>query len=370
MAPGETPHVPGGQVIEYRKGNLFESQAAALVNTVNCVGIMGKGIAHQFARAFPEMAASYAKDCKAGLVRLGEVRLHREDGRVILNFPTKDHWRANSRLADIESGLRSLRHVLVRERITSVAVPPLGCGNGGLNWSDVRPLIERELGTTELADVAIDVYEPAGDFSSRVAKAPKLSLGHFVLAALRLKLAVPNKLVIHKSAYWFNVHLGEPYFRFVHHKFGPYAPSLEPMMVALRDHRDFYGLSVDALLEDGLRRTLSGRDVDRLQGWMTHIDWATDFCNRHADDVEALSTAHAVIRESGPITEPDLVTAFLSWSEEKAQQFDIRDVLRAAQLLESEGLIERHLQGYVALTRWRSSHAPPEDVGDFDPLRQ
>jgi O-acetyl-ADP-ribose deacetylase (regulator of RNase III) len=357
-------------MIAFRRGNMFESRAVALVNTVNCVGIMGKGIAHQFARAFPVMAAAYARDCKAHLVKLGHVRAYEENGRVIVNFPTKDHWRSNSKLEDIEAGLQSLRDLLVLREIAAVAVPPLGCGNGGLSWSDVRPLIERELGTDALKDVTVEVYEPAGDFASRVANAPKLTLGHFVLTALRLKLNTSSKLALHKSAYWFNVHLGEPYFRFVRHKFGPYAPSLEPMMVALRDYRDYYSLSTDALLEDGLRRSLAGRDVDRLLSWMTHIDWAAQFCNRYGDLVEALSTAHAVIRESGPITEADLVTAFLSWSDEKAANFTAADVVHAVGLLERDGLVERHLQGYVAPTPWRAATSATENPGDFDPVRQ
>lgn len=357
-------------MIAFRKGNMFESQAVALVNTVNCVGIMGKGIAHQFARAFPAMAAAYTKDCKAGLVKLGHVRAYEENGRLIVNFPTKDHWRSNSNLEDIETGLRSLREFLVQRRIRAVAVPPLGCGNGGLSWSDVRPLVERELDVEALKHVTIEVYEPAGDFASRVAKAPKLTLGHFVLTALRLKLNAPSKLALHKSAYWFNVHLGEPYFRFVRHKFGPYAPSLEPMMVALRDYRDYYRLSTETLLEDGLRRSLAGRDVERLTNWMPHIEWAAQLCNRYNDFVEALSTAHAVIRESGPISEADLVTAFLSWSDEKAENFSAADVVRALQLLERSGLVERHLQGYVAVTSWRASTPVTECHGDFDPVRQ
>jgi O-acetyl-ADP-ribose deacetylase (regulator of RNase III) len=356
-------------MITFLKGNMFESRAAALVNTVNCVGIMGKGIAHQFARAYPAMALAYARDCKAGLVKLGHVRIYEDVSRLIVNFPTKGHWRSNSRLEDIETGLRSLRDLLVQREIGSIAVPPLGCGNGGLSWSDVRPIIERELDVEALKDVAVEVFEPAGDFASRVAKAPKLTLGHFVLTALRLRLSTPSKLALHKSAYWFNVSLGEPYFRFVRHKFGPYAPSLEPMMVALRDFRDYYKLSTEALLEDGLRRSLAGRDVDRLVSWMEHVDWATRYCNLHGDSIEALSTAHAVIRESGPISEADLVSEFLAWSEEKAETFTAADVVRAVALLERDGLVERQLQGYVAQTVWRKRASSTENPGDFDPLR-
>ena len=143
-------------------GNLLASEADALVNTVNVVGVMGKGIALQFKRAYPANFEAYEAACKQQQVRLGEMfvfdagQLMRP--RWIINFPTKGHWRSNSRLADVASGLDDLRRVIVELGITAMAVPPLGCGNGGLNWADVLPLIHSKL---DGLDVEVTVYPPA-----------------------------------------------------------------------------------------------------------------------------------------------------------------------------------------------------------------
>ena len=114
-------------------GDLFESRAQTLVNTVNCVGVMGKGVAAQFAKRYPTMLQDYKQRCERKAVRLGEPYLFRDlSGASTINFPTKGHWRAASRLADIERGLDYLVAHLPEWGVTSMAMPPLGCGNGGL----------------------------------------------------------------------------------------------------------------------------------------------------------------------------------------------------------------------------------------------
>jgi len=129
-------------MIEYVKGNLLEADAEALVNTVNTVGVMGKGVALQFRRAFPEnydayVAAVARKDVVPG--RMFTWESDRPEGpRYIINFPTKRHWRGRSRLQDIEAGLDDLRRALIERDVRSAALPALGCGLGGLDWSDVR----------------------------------------------------------------------------------------------------------------------------------------------------------------------------------------------------------------------------------------
>ncbi len=136
--------------IVYVSGNLLESPAQALVNTVNCVGVMGKGIALQFKLAYPEMYKSYAAACQEKKVKIGEMWIYAyrdmfEDAglqRYIINFPTKKHWRDGSKMDWIDDGLVTLREFLVKYKIASVALPPLGCGNGGLQWPLVRRNIE------------------------------------------------------------------------------------------------------------------------------------------------------------------------------------------------------------------------------------
>lgn len=141
-------------------GDLFASQAQTLVNTVNCVGVMGKGVALEFKKRFPSLFDDYAARCARKEVRLGEPYLFAgTDDRHVLNFPTKGHWRSPSRLADIESGLDHFVKHYAEWGIESIAFPPLGCGNGGLDWSEVGPLI---YGKLHRLPIAIELYAPYG----------------------------------------------------------------------------------------------------------------------------------------------------------------------------------------------------------------
>jgi O-acetyl-ADP-ribose deacetylase (regulator of RNase III) len=151
-------------VVRHVRGDLLESQAEALVNAVNSVGVMGRGIALQFKEAFPENFKAYAAACKRDEVRPGRMFVFETGAptgpRYIVNFPTKVHWRGKSRLEYIESGLEALAGEVRERNIRSIAIPPLGAGLGGLAWSEVRPLIERAM--AELPDVDVEVHEPAG----------------------------------------------------------------------------------------------------------------------------------------------------------------------------------------------------------------
>jgi O-acetyl-ADP-ribose deacetylase (regulator of RNase III) len=158
-------------MMEFTSGDILHEETEAVVNPVNCVGVMGKGVALQFKAAFPSNFLEYAAACRRGEVVPGKVFVH-ETGqltnpRFIINFPTKRHWRDKSRIEDIESGLRSLRHEIESRGIKSVAIPALGCGLGGLRWSEVRPLIEQTLGVPN--GVRVVVFEPG---ESRVTASP------------------------------------------------------------------------------------------------------------------------------------------------------------------------------------------------------
>jgi O-acetyl-ADP-ribose deacetylase (regulator of RNase III)/uncharacterized protein YwgA len=141
-------------------GDLFASEAQTLVNTVNCIGVMGKGVALEFKKRFPRMARDYEDRCARREVRLGEPYLYADEtGARIINFPTKGHWRSSSRLVDIERGLDHLVAHAGEWGITSLALPPLGCGNGGLAWSEVGPLIFAKLNRLP---INVEVYAPYG----------------------------------------------------------------------------------------------------------------------------------------------------------------------------------------------------------------
>jgi O-acetyl-ADP-ribose deacetylase (regulator of RNase III) len=161
-------------MIKYIKGNLLNSEAEALVNTVNTVGVMGKGIALQFKNRFKQNYKIYKEACDKGTFDTGQVLVVKENdlsrSRTIINFPTKKHWRGNSKYEYISSGLKALKKSLTEHNIASVAIPPLGCGNGGLDWDKVRNLIE-----SELTDLAIDiyVYEPNDQIKATLQKEVK-----------------------------------------------------------------------------------------------------------------------------------------------------------------------------------------------------
>ena len=156
-------------MFEFKQGDLLEEKAEALVNTVNCVGVMGKGIALQFKQAYPENFRHYEKACKASEIQPGRIFTVATGSllnpRYIINFPTKRYWRNNSKIEDIKSGLVALVQQVQRLDITSIAMPALGCGNGGLNWANVKPLIESAF--AQLPDVQVIIFEPLPQTSTR-----------------------------------------------------------------------------------------------------------------------------------------------------------------------------------------------------------
>ena len=148
--------------MRFTRGNLLEAEVEALVNAVNTVGVMGKGIALGFKHRFPDNFAAYAAACRAGVVQVGTMFVHREAAgdlpRWIINFPTKKHWRDPTKIEWVETGLAALADVVRENQIRSIALPALGCGNGGLGWEQVRPKIEAAF--SSLPEVDVLVFEP------------------------------------------------------------------------------------------------------------------------------------------------------------------------------------------------------------------
>ncbi len=233
-------------MIEFTKGNLLEADVEALVNTVNTVGVMGKGIALQFRQAFPENYEAYKKACKCGEVKIGKMFVvatgRLTNPRYIINFPTKRHWRSKSRIEDIQKGLEDLVRLVKKKNIRSIAIPPLGCGFGGLRWEDVRPLIVKAF--ESLPDVRVLIYEPykapAADQMKIATRRPRLTKGRAALIVLIDRYAIPGyrltHLEIQKLAYFLQSS-GEPLrLNYVKHKYGPYAENLHFVLQRLEGH--------------------------------------------------------------------------------------------------------------------------------------
>jgi O-acetyl-ADP-ribose deacetylase (regulator of RNase III) len=247
-------------MIELTRGNLLEAPVEALVNTVNTVGVMGKGIALQFKQAFPSMFRAYEKACKAGEVKLGQMDVFDLGGlaggpRWIINFPTKGHWKAASRISDVEAGLQDLLETIRRLNIRSIAIPPLGCGNGGLDWNEVRPRIEAAF--AQLPEVEVKVFAPgespkASAMPNRTER-PRITLGQAALISLMdryLKgLLDPfiSLLEVHKLMYFLQ-EAGQPLrLRYEANRFGPYAKNLRQVLIRLESHYTLgYGDGGDA----------------------------------------------------------------------------------------------------------------------------
>jgi O-acetyl-ADP-ribose deacetylase (regulator of RNase III) len=234
-------------MISFTKGNLLTANSEALVNTVNTVGIMGKGVALMFKENFPENFKAYEAACKRGEVRVGQMlvveRLLLGGPKWVINFPTKEHWRNPSKIEWIETGLKDLVRVVKEKKIKSIALPPLGSGNGGLNWNDVRPLIERSLG--ELPDVEIIVYEPTKEYQN-VAKrsgVETLTAARALIAELVRRYWMLgfecSLLEIQKLAYFVETSIEERQIpnplnlTFEANKYGPYSNKLKHLLNGL-----------------------------------------------------------------------------------------------------------------------------------------
>lgn len=235
-------------IIEQKLGNIIEEDVEALVNTVNVVGVMGKGVALQFKLAFPLMFKAYQSACKSNKVQLGKMFVYVQpsisgSNRYIINFPTKKHWRELSDINNIKEGLKSLIQEVKSRGIKSIAIPPLGCGMGGLNWADVYPLICEAF--NELPDVRVIIYPPqsSSDLKNIVINTSKPELNWIRANIIRLlgkyseldyRLSL---LEVHKLLYFFQ-ESGETglNLNFTKAKFGPYSKNLKHLLEKFEGH--------------------------------------------------------------------------------------------------------------------------------------
>lgn len=326
-------------MIEYAKGNLLEADAEALVNTVNCVGFMGKGIALQFKQAFPENFEAYSRACKNSEVRPGTMFIFETRSMIapkyIINFPTKRHWKGKSRLEDIDAGLDALVDDVARLGIKSIAVPPLGCGLGGLDWNKIRPRIE--LAFKAVPDVHVLLFAPAGapDAKAMPVRTKPAKMTHaralfiklmqqYGVLAYRLTL-----LEVQKLAYFLQ-EAGEPLkLKYVAHTYGPYADNLNKVLQAIEGHfTRGYG---DSPKPD--------RDIELLPGAVEAADAVLDASSESANrlqrvaeliegfetpyGMELLSSVHWVgVHSEPPATDASTAVAKVhAWNDRKARMF-------------------------------------------------
>ena len=343
-------------MIEYKRGNLFTEDAEAMVNTVNCVGVMGRGIALQFKKAFPENFKAYAMACKREAVKPGHLFVY-ETGklanpRYIINFPTKRHWREKSRMEDIEAGLGDLVRILQEKRIRSIVLPPLGAGLGGLDWSEVRRRIEQRLG--RLAGIRVIVFEPKGipERTPDHHSVPKMTRGRAALVELvnhylwGLLDPFISLLELHKLMY-FMQEAGEPLrLRYKKAIYGPYAENLRHVLHAIEGHMIVgYADGGDApkkplhLMPGALEA--ASRFLDTHPEARVHCDRVVKLIKGFESPfgLELLSTVHWVMKYEAPHSREDLVQKIYAWNKRK-QQFTPRQINLARDVLLKQGWAE------------------------------
>ena len=342
-------------MIRFTTGDILAEDAEALVNTVNCVGIMGRGIALQFKKAFPENFRVYAAACQRGEVQPGRMFVFETGAltnpRYIVNFPTKRHWRGNSRIEDIQAGLRNLATVIRERNIHSIAVPPLGSGLGGLDWSDVRPRIEKALRGFNNLDVV--VFEPRGapeaERMVQGQEVPKMTAGRAALVGLMDRylngLLDPfvTLLEVHKLMYFMHVAGQRLRLNYTKGYYGPYAENLRHVLNAVEGHFiSGYGDGGDR--PDKQLELVPGAVEDankvlrRYEATRKRFDRVADLVDgfESAFGLELLSTVHWVLEHEAPASRDDLIALTYAWNERK-KRFSPRQIGLAADVLREKG---------------------------------
>ncbi|AOS78280.1 MULTISPECIES: type II toxin-antitoxin system antitoxin DNA ADP-ribosyl glycohydrolase DarG [Hydrogenophaga] len=342
-------------MIEFTSGDILKSEADALVNTVNCVGVMGRGIALQFKNMYPENFKAYEAACNRETVQPGHMFVF-ETGqltppRFIINFPTKRHWRGKSRIEDIKAGLIDLVKVIRDRGIRSIAIPPLGSGLGGLDWNEVRPRIERAL--VELDDVQVLVYEPKGapanDKMAHVREVPTMTAGRAALVELIHRylggLLDPfvTLLEVHKLMY-FMQEAGEPLrLKYVKAPYGPYAENLRHVLRAVEGHL-IAGYADGGDAPDKPLSLVPGA-VDEAKGFLdqheisrTRFERVTRLVEGFESPygLELLATVHWVMNREGAAQHDSVERQVYDWNARK-RQFTPRQLAIAEERLKSQG---------------------------------
>lgn len=344
-------------MIEYKMGDILKENAEALVNTVNCVGVMGRGIALQFKNKFPENFKAYAIACKREEVRPGRMFVYRtgllHNPQYIVNFPTKRHWRGKSRLEDIEAGLLDLITIVRKYGITSVAIPPLGSGLGGLPWPLVRALIETAM--RQLPDVRVTVFDPAGapahDAMTHCRDVPEMTEGRAALVGLihrylgGLLDPMVTLLEVHKLMYFMQA--AGQHLKLVYKKapYGPYAENLRHVLNAVEGHL-ISGYADGGDAPDKQLSLVPGA-VEEARAFLRQ---SPETCARfdrvsHLVDgfetpfgLELLATVHWVVSREGARGADDVIQKTYAWNPHK-KQFSERQIKLALNVLRTQGWI-------------------------------
>ena len=342
-------------MIDIVKGDILKADAEALVNTVNCVGVMGRGIALQFKNIFPENFKKYKAICDQKELKPGKLFIfetnHFNNPKYVVNFPTKNHWKGKSRMEYIESGLRTLINEVSKRNICSIAIPPLGSGLGGLKWKDVRIKIEEAF--AKLPDVHVLLFEPTGappaEKMVHTDKKPGLTFGRAALLVLmRSYLAAVmdpfvTLLEIHKLMYFLQEAGEELQLDVKKGTYGPYAQNLRHVLSLMEGHYiSGYG---DA--EDNPEKHISllPNVISQAEAFLNdypstreHLDKVVDLISGFETPfgMELLSTIHWVAKHEGADTAENAIRKTYGWNSRK-QMFKEKHINLAWEILGNKG---------------------------------
>lgn len=350
-------------MIVLQKGKIQDdTNAEALVNSVNCVGVMGRGVALAFKEKYPDNFKQYEKACKDGLVQTGKMFVYETKNifnpKYIINFPTKVHWRGNSKIEYIKDGLQDLINVVEEYKIQSIAIPPLGCGLGGLNWQEVKLLIEQSFKKLH-NNIEVILYEPNKLLEDNKfkpqhdVKAGQLTLGRASLILLMdsylkglLDEAI-SLLEIQKLMYFMQV-FGEPlHLRFKKEQFGPYAQNLRFVLQALSNHFitgleegdkpnnliDLLPGASDKALEFLKEKKDAGSTKDNIEKVKNLINGFED-----SFGMELLSSVHWAINDIRTEDASPIINYIHNWNERKRKLFQPKAIEIAIGTLQEHGL--------------------------------
>jgi O-acetyl-ADP-ribose deacetylase (regulator of RNase III) len=339
-------------MIEFKTGDILRADVEALVNTVNCVGVMGRGIALQFKNAFPENFKAYESACAREDVQPGKMfvfeRRTLTNPKFIINFPTKRHWRGKSRMEDIDSGLKALVEEIRARSIRSIAIPPLGSGLGGLDWSDVRPRIVEAL--RGLNDLHVILFEPnSAPVPTQSRDVPKMTAGRAALVVLMHRylggLMDPfvTLLEVHKLMYFMQEAGQSLQLRYTKAPYGPYAENLTHVFRAVEGHL------VSGYADGG---DAPDKQIELVPG---AVKDAEDFLKDEAETVkrfdrvgdlvegfetpfglELLATVHWVVSREKALNLDEVVAKVHGWNSRKTR-FSPRQIGIAFETLRSKG---------------------------------
>ncbi|MCK4920551.1 MAG: macro domain-containing protein [Bacteroidales bacterium] len=309
---------------------------------------MGKGIAYQFKLKYPKNNLEYEKQCRVGNFNIGSILAFNESNKLILNFPTKDKWRKKSEYSYIKEGLNTLVQRLPNLSVRSIAFPPLGCGNGGLDWGRVKEILISELSPYK-DEYDFILYEPSTNINrvKNIKKIPKLNASHLILMKLKIGLNKFNKTRLQKGAFLINIFSHEEYFKFNAYNYGPYNHSLDIISRDIREFQEYYNYTTEQAFEAAKKTLVSDSVNEKLKKFSLPVLNAVKFLNDIESDreVELITTILYIILTKRTASPDLLPNEFEKWSKDKANRFSTDEIKDELDFLRSKGLVINSLMG-------------------------